>query len=391
MKLRTLTLIGACVALAMAACATNLPSSSDIDIQSIEGMAVLGVVDGTVVELEKPPTDLQATSAVVVQIDSHRFDLGDHYWVDGSGPYRAELPQLGSETLLLAPQWVSSGIETGASYSFAIVRSFTLGEEDQFPWQVRYAFGGDGELVGSGHVAMTLVSDEMVTMRIGAETDRDAALAYLEERRSAKLSEALSLEAPATPRADSLSARREGAKDAQREALIGEWATLPASDRQLPHDVTTDRPVADLQREALGIEEWHPWTLVVLYDETSDTRGGWAAIQLENYGYIGPTMLDPASTIAVAAGYGPTSADIHAISWAEGEPITRAGGPGDIAPEYRRDVRLEQSGVDRAVLDGGGAVLLDLRSGATISVIDQAAFVELLVKNSVPTTPGPEE
>jgi hypothetical protein len=380
-----------CAASACAAGGEQVAGEGDVDPGTIESMFVVGVIDGMVVDTPDAGAPVDGSGpAIEVRVDRHLLNVGDIYFVDGSGPFREELPQEATTVRLRAPSWIAEAVEPGTNYAFAVDRSFTLGDPSEEPWRIKYAFDSKGALVAGQQEVMRFMAAETNVLRLGTETQLDATLAFLRERRATLNARNQGLDAPLSPRQALLEANREADAARQIAADVAEWSRLPDTDRQLPPDVSTEPVLAEQERVALGIPVWHPWTLVVLYDETSAARGGWAGIQLEGYGYIGPTLLDTSQTIAIAAGFGPGTASVHLIEWPEGEPITRHDGPGTATPSHRIEHRIDSAAIAGSE-DAGSAVLVDLRHGrVAMSVISQKTLLDLLGQNAVPPTDGPE-
>ncbi len=373
---------------AVGACASPPASQGP---ETIDGLVVLGVLDG---ELAGPATDpdvCRSMNPFLFRVRSSLFDAAGQYPPGPSEPSLEPLPGSGSSITVWIPDELAGAIGREGRYALAVDSVYDLCDSGERRWRVRYAFAPDGALLDPRPRERTRFGDDLDAMREPGESDLDVALSFLDERKALTSATANNEPLPATPRRDALRASRDDTAG-RIATVVSEWAARPASERQLPIDVNGDRDLTEQLREALGLDHWARWEVLFLYDTTTAETTGWAALEIHDAGIIGPYSLDPTQTISVAlSAYGPPTAKVSAIVWPPGEPQTVTGGSGTVQPIPLPESTTEISVADRATLDTGGGVVVDLRDGTvTIDVVPGDVFAQLMQDHADRTRRGSE-
>ena len=386
---RRLALALAAVTIAATAC--NRPPGSQ-GLEHIDDRVVFGVLAGEVVGPSAESDVCPRMDPFTFDVREVRFDASDRYRPGPAEPPIEPLPGAGTSLTVWIPDELVEPVGRPGRRALALANVYDLCDAGERRWLVRYAFAPDGALLDPRSPERSRLADDLEAMRRPGESDLETALAFLNERARYDLAVAEGEPVPATPRRDALRASRTDETD-RAAALASEWAARPFSERQLPVDLEHDRAFTERLRRVLGLDRWARWEVLFLYDAATAEETGWAALVVHDAGIIGPYYLDPTQTISVApTAHGPPTATVSVVVWPPGEPRTVTGGSGTVDPVPLPGSATEIDAADRATLDAGGGIVVDLRSRTvTIDVVSQEAFRRLMIDHADRTHRGGEE
>ena len=320
------------------------------------GIVAVEVIDG-------PEDGLFAAANEVewqVRVVDHLYDRGAYASVSaGRAMVDQPLPTVDSSVVVSIPKVYE--LDLGATYILVVSRARAEPGSPQanWPWQSRLVLDQDGALHNS---VPDSVAKDVAALRLDGESDLDVALALFSER-------ADTLDASVLGDVDEIPGERlavlAGADIEQSRRVPEGYESLSPQERQLPGELADAVPGA---KEALGIDEWASWRVIITYDDAA-AADQWFALLVDEYGFIGPIELSKDQNVTELHAFGPGQGTVSALMlWPFGVPsFAVPDGAGAVQLVDHRLVPIDDAlnfgAQERSVLDDGGAVHVSLEDG----------------------------
>ncbi|MDX1659064.1 MAG: hypothetical protein R3343_09620 [Nitriliruptorales bacterium] len=379
---------GALVVTAAIAGAARLIDSRTIVDEAplhLETLSVDAVIVGDL-EAPMPDTKFKSNTRYALEVVALPFARSTHYYLGSGAVERTDIPKVGDRVEVSFPPELE--LQTKTQYAVAIGRPYFEddAQQQEWPWQAKYVLNLQQDDFVPG--TPDSLREDLQLIAEAGETPLQTIVAYQRERAPRVSADGEPIDEP------SYGDREARLMAARRASTVDhEHATdAPPERRQLPQQLADAPP--GLAAE-FGLSELAPWEVAVAYDAVAVGKWSWVALYIEGAGFIGPYLLAPDQAVTSLDGYGPPTGAIELMLWPAGHTPAEImpDDPEAVAAERLRLSRLDSIGAsERARLDAGGAIVVDLRGGATQAYVASSAetdsLYEQLADRGTPSTEG---